>query len=106
MQPIKTPHDREVGRTHWTRHIVDAAATDVQNLCLLDDRQIVLTVDHRFALSHTALLSACLKNGSRASTRRSWRAATYSTSGVAGARLRPENLDSSGLKLISRPLSG
>jgi len=30
----------------------------VQNLGLLRDRQIVLTVDHRFALSNPALVSA------------------------------------------------
>src|SRR6202022_4756622 len=35
-----------------------AAAADLQNLCLLGDRQIVFTIDHRFALSHPALVSA------------------------------------------------
>jgi hypothetical protein len=40
------------------RQVVDAAATDAQNLGLLDDRQIVRTVDHRFALSNPALVSA------------------------------------------------
>ena len=34
---------------------------DAQNLRLLGDRQIVLTVDHRFALSNPALLSAASK---------------------------------------------
>src|SRR6185503_15541265 len=58
MQPVETPHHLQVGRRHRTRQVVDAAAADVQNLCLLGDRQIVLTVDHRFALSNPALLSA------------------------------------------------
>ena len=43
---------------HRPRQVVDAAAADVQNLRLLGDRQIVLTVDHRFALSNPALVSA------------------------------------------------
>src|SRR6202163_2665270 len=58
VQPIETLHDREVDRGHWTRQIVHAAAADLQNLCLLGDRQIVFTIDHRFALSHPALVSA------------------------------------------------
>jgi hypothetical protein len=58
MQPVETLHDGKVGVRHRARQIVDAAAADVQNLRLLDDRQIVLTVDHRFALSNPALVSA------------------------------------------------
>ena len=58
MQPVETPHDREVGGRHRTRQVIDAAAADLQNFRLLGDRQIVLTVDHRFALSNPALVSA------------------------------------------------
>src|SRR6201989_367584 len=58
MQPVETPHDREVGVRHRPRQVVDTAAADVQSLRLPDDRQIVLTVDLRFALSHPALVSA------------------------------------------------
>src|SRR5262245_7365405 len=58
MQPVETPHDREVGVRHRPRQVVDTAAADVQNLRLPDDRQIVLTVHHRFALSNPALVSA------------------------------------------------
>jgi hypothetical protein len=58
MQPVETPHDREVGFRHRTRQIVDAATADVHSCRLLGDRQIVLTVDHRFALSNPALVSA------------------------------------------------
>src|SRR3984893_10988118 len=58
MQLVETPHHCEVGRGHWTRQIINAAATDFQNFRLLRDRQIVLTVDHRFALSNPALVSA------------------------------------------------
>ena len=47
----RKPHTR-------TRPIVDTATADAQNLRLLRDRQVVLTVDHRFALSNPALLSA------------------------------------------------
>ena len=58
MQPVETPHDRDIGVRHRARQVVDAATADAQNLRLLGDRQIVLTVDHRFALSNPALVSA------------------------------------------------
>src|SRR5664280_1542937 len=58
MQPIKLPHDRKVGGRHRPRQIINAAAADLQNFRLPGDRQIVLTVDHRFALSNPALVSA------------------------------------------------
>jgi hypothetical protein len=40
------------------RQVIDAAPADPQNFSLPGDRQIVLTVDHRFALSNPALVSA------------------------------------------------
>lgn len=58
MQLIQAPHDGEIGGRYWTRQVIDAAAADLQNLRLLCDRQFVLTVDHRFALSNPALVSA------------------------------------------------
>src|ERR1035441_5066172 len=58
MKPVETPHHLQVARRHQTLPITNAATADVQNLRLLGDRQIVLTVDHRFALSNPALLSA------------------------------------------------
>jgi hypothetical protein len=51
VQPIQMPHDGEVGGRHWSRQIINAAAADLQNVGLLGDRQIMFTVDHRFALS-------------------------------------------------------
>src|ERR1700686_4709288 len=58
VQSIEPPHDREVGFRHRSRQVVYAATADMQNLRLLRDRQIVLAVDHRFALSKPALVSA------------------------------------------------
>jgi hypothetical protein len=58
VQPIQMPHDREVGGRHRARQIINAAAADLQNFRLLGDRQIVLALDHRFALSNPALVSA------------------------------------------------
>src|SRR5215813_286254 len=58
MQPVETTHDRKVRLRHRPRAVVDAAAADAQNLRLLGDRQIVRAVDHRFALSNPALVSA------------------------------------------------
>jgi hypothetical protein len=58
MQPIETTHDHEVGFRHRTRQVVDAAAADIECFGLPGYRQAVLMVDHRFALSRPALLSA------------------------------------------------
>ena len=58
MQPVEMPHDGEVGFRHRTWQVIDTATADAQNLRLLGDRQIVCTVDHRFALSNPALVSA------------------------------------------------
>src|SRR6267154_659396 len=48
----------EDGGRHRARQIINAAAADLQNFRLPGDRQIVSTVDHRFALSNPALVSA------------------------------------------------
>src|SRR5947199_8465635 len=61
MQPVEPLHDREVGRRHRTRQVINAAATDLQNFRLPGDRQIVSTVEHRFALSNPRLVSAASK---------------------------------------------
>src|SRR4249920_15735 len=58
MQPVETAHDRKLRLRHRPRPVVDAAAADAQNPRLLADRQIVRAVDHRFALSNPALVSA------------------------------------------------
>src|SRR5664279_2550757 len=58
VQPIETLHDCKIGGRYRARQVIDAAATDLQNFRLLGDRQIVLAVDHRFALSNPALVSA------------------------------------------------
>jgi hypothetical protein len=58
VQPIETLHDRQIGGRYRARQIINAAAADLQNFRLPGDRQIVLTVDHRFALSNPALVSA------------------------------------------------
>jgi hypothetical protein len=54
MQPVETTHDLEISRRHRTWQVVDTATADAQNVRLLCDRQIVLTVDHRLALSNPA----------------------------------------------------
>jgi hypothetical protein len=58
MQTVETPHDHEIGGLYRVRQMINAAAADFQNFRLPGDRQIVLTVDHRFALSYPTLVSA------------------------------------------------
>jgi hypothetical protein len=65
VQSVELPHDREVGLRHRPRQVINAATADTQNLRLLRDRQIVLAVNHRFALSKPALVSAPSKKLSR-----------------------------------------
>src|SRR6202165_2593107 len=61
VQPSETLHDRQICGRYRARQIINAAAADLQNFRLPGDRQIVLTVDHRFALSIPALVTAPAK---------------------------------------------
>src|SRR4051794_32427651 len=58
MQLIHPAHDGQIGRGNRSGQIVDPAAADPERFGLLGDRQILGAVDHRFALSRPALLSA------------------------------------------------
>src|SRR5258708_39399404 len=103
MQPINTSHDCEVGFRHRARQVVHAAAADTQHLGLPGNRQIVLTVDHRFALNNPALLSAPSKKSfsSVSSPILAWRDFT-STTGWAGP-LPPPGPDTSAAPPSSCP---
>src|SRR3954466_15605040 len=63
MQLVNPAHDGQIGRGHRSGQVVDAAPTDPKYLYfgLLGDGQRVRAVDHRFALSRPALLSAADK---------------------------------------------
>src|SRR3954449_3909169 len=58
VQFVHPAHDGEIGRRDRSRQIIDAATADPEHFGLLGDRQIMGAVDHRFALSRPALLSA------------------------------------------------
>ena len=58
MQFVDPAHEAQVARATPAAAVIDAAPADVQSLRLPGDRQIVRAVDHRFALSRPALLSA------------------------------------------------
>src|SRR5260370_12959 len=86
------PHDREVGRRQRARQIINAAAADLQNVRLLGDRQIVLAVDHRFALSNPALVSAPSKKSFSSVSSPILACSDFtSTAGVTGAGLPVPN---------------
>ena len=61
MQLVDPPHHRQIGRRHRARPVIEAAPAELQNLGLPGQRKLVLTVDHRFALSMPALPSAPAK---------------------------------------------
>jgi hypothetical protein len=50
----------------WAGFVIDRASADVQNLRLARNREVVRSVDHRFALSKPALVSAPSKKLSAA----------------------------------------
>src|SRR5258708_3741976 len=92
MQPVEAPHDREVGFRNRARQVVDAATADVHSRRLLGDRQIVLTVDHRFALRNPALVSAPSKKSFSSVSSPILACSDFkSTAGVTGAGLPVPN---------------
>jgi hypothetical protein len=58
MQLVDAPHELQIRIAYRPRQVVHAAAADAEGLGLTGDRQRVLAVDQRFALSHPALPSA------------------------------------------------
>jgi hypothetical protein len=58
MQFVDPPHDVQVFGRDRTRFVIERASADVQNLRLAGNRELVRSVDHRFALSKPALVSA------------------------------------------------
>ena len=63
-QLVHSAHHGEGGRRHRSGPVVDAAPAHPERLRLLGDRQIMVAVHHRFALSRPALLSAPDKESS------------------------------------------
>lgn len=58
MQLIDPPHQGKIGSRHWARQIIDAASADTERFGLPGGREFVLAVDHLFAPSNPALVSA------------------------------------------------
>src|SRR3954449_2163750 len=58
VQLVYPAHDGQIGRRHRSGQVVDPATADPERLGLLGNGQRVRAVDHRFALSRPALLSA------------------------------------------------
>src|SRR5258706_13440902 len=58
MQLVIPPHHRQIGRRDRPSPVVEAASAQLQERGLPRHRKLMLTVDHRFALSRPALLRA------------------------------------------------
>src|SRR5580704_17165200 len=58
MQFVEAAHGPQILGRGWPGFVVDGASADAERLGLPGDRQVVLTVDHRLALSNPALVSA------------------------------------------------
>lgn len=87
MQFIDTAHQLQILRRDRPRQIVDAAPTNPEFLSLLYNRQLVLAVDHRFALADQPTLSSAEPKKSLASVNSPILACNLvtSTSGSDGA---------------------
>src|SRR5450432_4259126 len=58
MELVDLSHQGEIGLRYRTRQIIDRAARNADGFRLPGNAQLVITVDHRFAFSNPALLSA------------------------------------------------
>lgn len=58
MQLVHAPHQLQILVGGRSRLVVDRAAGDAERFRLAGDRKLVIAIDHRFALSRPALLSA------------------------------------------------
>src|SRR4051812_14516200 len=91
MQLVHSAHDGQIGRRHRSGQVIDAATADPKRLGLLGDRQIMGAVDHRFALSRPALLSAPDKKSLVSVNSPILACSVFtSTAGVAGSDLGSE----------------
>ena len=61
MELVDPTHQRQRCCRHWRRLVVRGRPREFQELALPHDGQFVRSVDHRFALSNPALMSACSK---------------------------------------------
>ena len=61
VQLVQLSHEREIALRHCDSFVVDAALADPQGSALSRHRQLVIAVDHRFALGNPALPSAASK---------------------------------------------
>src|SRR5215831_2202072 len=88
MQLVHAPHQCKIGGRHRTRLVVKTATTDVQHGRLPRQWEIMITVNHRLALSNPALSSALSKKSfSSVSSPIFACSALMSTSGVDGLAL-------------------
>src|SRR5690606_42012027 len=58
MQFIDPAHQGQIPWRDRTWQIIDAAPANIEHPCLLGHGQIMIAINHRFALSRPALLSA------------------------------------------------
>jgi len=58
MQFVEPPHDFQILGRYGPRLVIDGAPANAERLRLPGDRKVVIPVDHRFALSMPALVSA------------------------------------------------
>ena len=91
MQLVDPPHHRQIGRRHRPGPVIQAAAAQLQDRRLPGQRKLVLAVDHRFALSMPALLSAPAKKSFSSASSPILACSVFkSTAGVASALAAPE----------------
>src|SRR3954454_8490043 len=92
MQLIDPTHDRKLRRRNRPRLVVEGAPAQPQQLGLPPQRKAMVTVDHRFALSKPAWLSAPAKKSLSSVSSPILACSTFkSTTGAASAAPPPNN---------------
>src|SRR6202020_148707 len=89
MQFVDPPHDAQVFGRDRTGLVIDRAPADVQNLRLAGNRENVRSVDHRFALSKPALLSAPSKKSFSSASSPIFACSAFKSTGAGPASTLP-----------------
>ena len=105
MQRVDPPHHRQIGRRSPAGQVVDAAPAELQGGGLLGDRECVGPVDHRFALSIPALLSAPSKKSFSSVISPIFACSVFkSTAGVGSAAAARPNTPAAAFQKLRPPL--
>src|SRR6266849_7393225 len=89
VQLVDAPLQREIGVRDRPRHVIHRCPRNPQQLRLPGDREFVLRVDHRFALSMPALVSTPSKKSLSSVSCPIFACSTFTSTGGSSLRRGP-----------------